>query len=171
STIKSLRRQGSEVACEASSRLRSEPWKYCSSVRTESAAAPACSNSRASSATGKSARINPFDGDAFFNSEMIAGPEPAIVLSRLRKPRVWWAQARTSKPGRSAEDLLSDTRTRAAVMISSSLLAMLEYTCSVLQSGVERLSSYICCFPQFVCLDVSAAGYCYRLRETDCGKP
>ncbi len=51
-------------------------------MRTESAAAPAASSSRASSATGKSARIRPLEGEAFFSSAMTASR--AVVVSQFQ---------------------------------------------------------------------------------------
>lgn len=47
-------------------------------MRTERAAAPAVSNSLASSMGLKSSRITPLEGDAFFNSAMI------LILSFLK---------------------------------------------------------------------------------------
>lgn len=99
STIKSLRRQGTWVTSEAISRFRRLPWKKGSSVRTDSAAAPADSSSRASTAGSNSARIRPFDGEAFFNSAMMAGPEAAARRSPAAKPRGVCAEARRSSSG------------------------------------------------------------------------
>ena len=64
--MKSLRRQGSFVFDEARRKFCSEPWKNSSSVRTDKAAAPARSSSGAREAAIKSFRINPREGEAFF---------------------------------------------------------------------------------------------------------
>ncbi len=64
-----------DVASDASSRLCSEPWKNCSSVRTERQAAPAFASSAARLGTSKSARMSPLEGEAFFSSAMMAGPD------------------------------------------------------------------------------------------------
>src|SRR5882724_8572191 len=117
--MKSLRRQGREILADACSRLSSEPRKNSSSVSTDSAAAPACSNSRASSAGRKSARIKPFEGDAFLSSAMIAGPCCEVRRSRSRNPLGMCSAAFRSKARKSAPRWLSETRFRVADTMES----------------------------------------------------
>ena len=53
------------------------PRKYSGSVKTEIAAAPADSYSLAMVRYGKSGAISPFDGDAFFTSQINESLSPA----------------------------------------------------------------------------------------------
>src|SRR5215469_2831994 len=116
--MKSLRRQGSSVALDASFKFSSEPEKYSSSVTTDSAAAPACSNSRPRAATSKSLRINPREGEAFFSSAITAASERLAASSRLRNPRGMCAAASFSSWLRFACARHSPTLRRVAARMS-----------------------------------------------------
>src|SRR5271167_5463 len=122
--MKSFRRHGRRVASDARSRFCSEPWKNCWSVRTDSAAAPPSSSSAASLATSKSARINPFDGDAFFNSAITTVPDFTARPRLARNPRGWCRSAAAVSARRSAESRVAATRSRVATMMFSSLLGI-----------------------------------------------
>src|SRR5450755_4326652 len=139
--MKSLRRHGINVASEATSRLFSEPWKYRSLVSTESAAAPACANSVAKSATRKSARINPLDGEAFFSSAIIAAPDLDTRSRLARKPLGVRRAAASDKLPWAAVDFAADTRSRVAAMISSSLVGMgcEKYNCLTAFEGLAAV--------------------------------
>src|SRR5205085_6813659 len=102
SMMKSLRRQGSEQFAEAARKLASDPWKNSSSVKTESAAAPADSNSVERLAASKSFLIKPRDGDAFLSSVMTAKPVLLALPRALRNPRGLCEAARLSMSGDSA---------------------------------------------------------------------
>src|SRR6185437_1012258 len=117
--MKSLRRQGTEVFADAKRRFSSEPRKYSSSVRTDNTAAPAPASSFASSVALKSLLIKPVDGEAFYNSAIIAGPDALDVSSALRNPRGTWASARRSRSRTSAVERHSATLRRVAAMISA----------------------------------------------------
>src|SRR2546422_489055 len=67
----------------------------------ESAAAPAPSRSRANCSGLKFDRIKPRDGEAFFNSAMIATDSRLFSSSALRKPRGTCSAARRSSSRKS----------------------------------------------------------------------
>ena len=68
--MKSFRRQGMETADVISFKYLSLPRNHFGSVNTEIQSAPAASYSREICKYGKSGAINPFEGDAFFTSQM-----------------------------------------------------------------------------------------------------
>ena len=70
SIVKSLRSTGILTAAVISFRYSSLPKNQCGSVRQEIASAPAASYSFAICRYGKSGAINPFEGEAFFTSQM-----------------------------------------------------------------------------------------------------
>src|SRR5205809_5992603 len=97
STTKSLRKQGSSVAADASSRLVNDPWKNSSSVSTDKAEAPFLANWLAKEPTGKEPRRTPFEGEAFLSSAIMAGPTCDMAASLLRNPRGEWLPAFSSR--------------------------------------------------------------------------
>ena len=70
--MKSLRSTGSLVAARAATMKSRWPWNDGVSVSTERQAAPPASYAFASAGGSKSARISPFDGEAFFTSAISA---------------------------------------------------------------------------------------------------
>src|SRR5690242_15227278 len=134
--MKSFRRQGTEVCEDATRKFSSEPWKYSSSVRTDKAVAPAPASSFANSVTLKSPRIKPFDGDAFFNSAMIAGPVALAVASALRNPRGRCASALFSRSRKSAVERHSATLRRVAAIISARTVML---NLLIIRESVEAL--------------------------------
>src|SRR5215469_10057820 len=122
--MKSLRRQGSWVTSEAARKFASEPEKNSSSVRTESAAAPACSNSRARAAESKLLRISPRDGDLFFSSATTAIPNLLPDSSLLRKPRGMCDSACRSSSLKFAFERHSRTLRRAAAIMSANMVML-----------------------------------------------
>src|SRR6266550_3517800 len=90
----------------------------------ESAAAPASSSSRANRSGLKSDRINPRDGEAFFNSAMMGTESWIFSSSTLRKPRGTCSAARRSSSRKSAASRVSASLRRVAATIWSRLAGM-----------------------------------------------
>src|SRR5207247_1256854 len=90
----------------------------------ESAAAPAPSRSRANCSGLKFDRIKPRDGEAFFNSAMIATDSRLFSSSALRKPRGTCSAARRSSSRKSAASRVSASLRRVAATIWSRLVGM-----------------------------------------------
>src|SRR5205807_1224473 len=100
--MKSLRKHGSSVAADASSRLLNDPWKNSSSVSTDNAEAPFLASWLAKEPTGNDPRSTPLEGEAFLSSAMTAGPTCDMAASLLRKPRGEWLLAFSSRTRMSA---------------------------------------------------------------------
>jgi hypothetical protein len=120
STMKSLRRQGIFTAEEARVRFWSEPWKNLVSVSTERAVAPATSSEVARATGSKSARMRPREGEAFFSSAMMAGPEAEALRRAASKPRGWCAAAWRSSRAMSAVARRARTSSKVCARILSS---------------------------------------------------
>src|SRR6266550_7869833 len=90
----------------------------------ESAAAPAPSRPRANCSGLKFDRIKPRDGEAFFNSAMIATDSRLFSSSALRKPRGTCSAARRSSSRKSAASRVSASLRRVAATIWSRLVGM-----------------------------------------------
>ena len=82
STTKSLRSTGIRTPAAISCRYSSRPKNQNGSVKHDIAAAPARSYSRATASGSMSGAIMPFEGDAFFTSQMNCTPARSSATSK-----------------------------------------------------------------------------------------